>query len=115
LGNSEQIDSIKVLYEKEVDFIGDLSPDKIEITTSDFESKGVKPFILNLYENRNGKLEICKYCCINFWTKPLQMYISKVRYLDMHVLIFVLEREKGSPDSDYIIKFGLVYADRIEK
>lgn len=105
----------KILFEKEVDFIGDSNLDKIEITTSDYEQNGRKPFSVKLYENRDGNLILYKNCSPALWTKPLKLYVSKVKYLKMATLIFISETDGDDWAPENTIKLEMIYADRIEK
>lgn len=87
-----------VLFVKYIDFIGDSALDKIELVEGDFENGGERPVQLKLYQNVDGKYDLLEECVLNFWTQPLKFYVSKIKYLDMSPIIFLLAKDKLFPN-----------------
>lgn len=100
----------KILYTKEVDYIGDELIDKVEIIYK--ESKYYSsPYRIRLYENINGNLFLHELCNMSIDSKPLKFFLSKTRYLGMRNIILINEGE--IPENSFQIQ--LFHADRYEK
>ncbi len=105
LKDFEESDSIEfVLYEKEIDFVGDAVIDKIKITSSTYVSKnGERPLVIEFYENRNYEDFKLENCSIFLWKRPRSIYVSKKRYLGMSIIFILKEGDLIYDNDNYFL------------
>ena len=95
-----------ILFSKSTDFIGDSLIDKIEIVTHSNEYQS-SHYRIKIYENVNGELIYNGACDMAIRTRPLKIYVSKIRYLDMSFIFLLNEGEI----SDKSFQVQLCHAD----